>query len=171
MRHLLLTALLGAALGLGACGGGEDEEGPAGAGSDPLSVPEYRTLLKTECEKSEREARALGEPEAATPEAIADYFDEVADLTRRKQKEFEAVQPPAEFGDRHREGERLGRQVIDLLDQVVEALREDTDPERVFSALTARLNTALRRNNEIVDEIGVPGCKTDLLPTGQTAPS
>jgi hypothetical protein len=153
--------LIAAALGLAACGGGDDT----------LDAGEYRAELTAGCESSAREAAALPRPASEEPEALGAYFRTVVELTQAEQEDFEALRPPEEFAQLHDESARLGTETVELLDEIAGELEAGQEPEGVLSGLIPRLNEGVERSNEISEELDVPACVVEPIPDGpqQTA--
>ena len=183
MFRLIALALLLPALGLAACGGEDIEDerrgatatAPAGATTtaapEPLSVEEYRDELRRQCEESKEAAEELAAAAEPTPAGVADALTALNDLGREYQRDFEALTPPERFAAEHAASARLGRQTISLTDRVVRVLREGADLEEVFRELIPRVNETIERGNAFSEQIGVPECVQEPIPTGDTAQS
>ncbi len=181
-RHLAV-ALAAAALGLTACGEGEDDENavapttPAATTEtntperEALSLDAYRDELREQCETAEEQAERIPEPADPSPAALGAYFERAADFSRRYQEEFEALVPPEELADDHDAAVRLGEANLELLDEVSESLSDGGDPQRVLGELLPRLNAAIEESNAYAEQIDVEECVQDPIPLGPTQES
>lgn len=176
MRRLLTIALAGTALLAAGCGSDDDEdtagptptssaststaERPPSAGGGP-EVAEYRDTLRGQCEEIAEQVEGLEEPTAETPEALADYFDGLQDLSREQQREFEAVAPPEQFADGHENAVELGDDLLGLTDEFIADLRGGEDPAALLRELTPQIRDAAERSNAFYEQIGVPACQVD----------
>lgn len=171
MRGLTIACLAAALLAAG-CG---DDDGSAAttastatqAQTQPppttqggAAVEGYRAELREQRADIERQIERLGDPDAATPAALADYFDEIIELSREQQRDFEAVEAPRPFADRHREAVRLGQAVLRLTKRFATDLREGDDPAQLLESFGPKVRDAAQRSNEFY-EVGVPACRVD----------
>lgn len=176
MRRLITLACVATALLAAGCGDDEDSEGsattpaattqaqpPPGTqdGAGGRDVEAYRAELRGQCSDIKREIERLGEPDAETPSALGDFFEEILDLSREQQRDFESVEPPERFADRHRDAVRLGKEVLRLTKGFTEDLQDGRDPARLLEEFGPKVRTAAQRSNEFYEEVGVPACRVD----------
>lgn len=158
MRRLIIAALLGGAVALGACGGDDDAKN----GGERLSAARYRAQLTQLCEESEREAKQIGGVKGANASALADYFDKIATVQTRRREQFDALRPPAELQDEHTQIAPLLVEEIASIKQAATNFRTGSDPVSTYETFKASENRVLLRQIKLLDRIKVPGCRGEV---------
>lgn len=157
VRGLIIVALLGGALALAACGAtGKDRS---------LSPAAYRTQLARLCVDSAQEASRIGGVQGANGSALADYFDKVAAVAAGRQKQFEALRPPADLRDEQSQLTRALVNAVDVIKQAAAGFRSGADPVGTYQRFTSSYNGTLRRQNALVKKLKVPKCEAQLGPS------
>ena len=155
VRRLIIAALLGGAVALGACGGDDN-------GGSRLSAAQYRAQLTRLCEESEREATKIGGVKGANASALADYFDKIAAVQTRRRTQFEALRPPRELQDEHTQIAPLLVEEIASIKQAATNFRTGSDPVSTYETFKASENRVLSRQIKLLDKIKVPRCRGEV---------
>ena len=137
-RATLLPALAGAALMLGACGGGD-------SGGDRLSSAEYTKQATAICTSSEKKTNALKEP--TKPEEVKAFLQQGIDITQENLDKFKALNPPENLQDEHDAAVKAEQQALDKLQQIT----DDLKGEAADAATVQKAQPELERISKDVD--------------------
>jgi len=156
VRRLIIAALLGGAVALGACG----DDGDDGGGR--LSAAQYRAQLTRLCEESERQATQIGGVKGANASALADYFDKIAAVQTRRRAQFEALRPPRDLHDEHTRIAPLLVEEIASIKQAATSFRTGSDPVSTYETFKTSQNRVLLRQIKLLNKIKVPRCRGEV---------
>ena len=132
--------------------------GLAGCGDDELSPSDYRAKAKAICQDSARETQKIEQPTRITAAALADYFRRQVAISERNVKRFDDLRPPKDLADRHDRLVRLGREGIDRVHAVVDAIDEGEDPRVVLTGAQKDLSRIGEEQKAAARALGVPEC-------------
>lgn len=160
VRGLIIVALLGSALALGACGGGDGKG--AGEGRS-LPAAEYRAQLARLCVDSSRDAARIGGVQGANGSALAAFFDELAAVAARHEQQFESLRPPPGLRNEQSQLTRLLAEGVATIRQAAADFRSSDDLTGTYKEFATSYNRSLRQRNEVVKRLDVPKCQETEL--------
>ena len=146
-RRSLLGLAAGAALALGACGGG-----------DELSATEYRAEARRICTQADRASNRIRQPTRSTPAAIADFFRRRLAPAEQAVDGFDRLEPPEELEAAHAEQLRTTRAGIAEVKRLVARLERGDDPRQVLGGAQDRIRRLTRDADAAAKRLGVPEC-------------
>jgi hypothetical protein len=139
----------------------------AGCGGDEQSGGDYREDANDICRKAERGIEAL-----PTPSSIADierYLRKALEISKEYDREFKALEPPADLRAEHQRLMRVTRRGKRLIEGLVNDVAAG-DPRTL-----ARLQRALpeleriaRESNALAKRMDLPDCLNRLTPPGSS---
>ncbi len=169
LRTGIATGLACTALVTGAgCGGGE-ESGDGASSGGPLTTTEYRKQGNALCKDAVREVAAIPVPKS--PDAIADYLEEVFDTSLRLNDEFVALEPPEELRADHEQAVELSDEFEKTFDRIVERVRDASDPQAAVQREFRKLVPELEEVQKLNTRLGLEECNEIGPPSEQPAPS
>jgi hypothetical protein len=153
----LVTLVVTGAVGLAACGDGDEPTGPR------LSRAEYVAAVETRCDElgSSRDPVAIAQAANETGEVVRRAFATRARTLRELGGVLDGLVPPATLADdAERLAELLGRYAegLDELAAAVEPGQGVLDVLDANAALVQRLNDTASRASQTAADLGLLGC-------------
>ena len=156
-RGAIVFGVLCALTGCGGSDPGERSPPPA----DPAQA--YREAVNRQCLDASLDRDVQPTPGGSGSADLAAYLAASLRDARRSQRALEAIAPPPAVAEQHREGRRLGREAIALIERAQRSARGGEAPDRVLRRLEPPLNRRIEAGNRIAQEIGTPQCRQEPL--------
>jgi hypothetical protein len=147
MRLFGLTAAIGVAVLMTACGGG-------GGGNQTLSADEFRQQADAICAEYEGKINDLGSPSSL--DELPDFVDKVIPIIEEGNAKLADLDPPEELASDWDQAMELQDQNLDVAHDLQDAIH-DKDTAKVQELLT-KLNETDAQSNAIARKIGLEDC-------------
>jgi hypothetical protein len=147
MRLFRLTAAIGVAVLMAACGGG-------GGGDQALSADEFRQQADAICAEYEGRINDLGSP--GSLDELPDFVDKVIPIIEEGNAKLADLDPPEELAGDWNQAMDLQDQNLDVAHDLQDAIH-DKDTAKVQELLT-KLNETDAQSNAIARKIGLEDC-------------
>ena len=173
VRTASTTALACLALTTATGCGGDDGDGKGGgaspSGDGSLTAAEYRKQGNALCEDAVREVEAIPAPTSA--DNIADYLETVFDASEEVNDRFVELEPPEELRADHERAVELSLESEKTFDEVVERVRDASDPQAAVQREFRRLAPDLAQAEKLNSRLGLDECNETGPPSEQPEPS
>lgn len=138
--------------------------GAAGCGGDEQSESGYREEANAICEEAERKLEAL--PEPATTADLERYLRQAIEISKDSDREFRALEPPAELRAQHRRAIRLSRRGERLIETLLDELAAGEPSLKTLQRMLPELEDIGRESNALARRMKLPDCVTPLTAPG-----
>jgi hypothetical protein len=156
-RPLAALAVVGAAVAIAGCGGGDDSGGA-------LSADEFRTQADAICADANTRLEALDEPTGN--DQVLGFLQSGLAVQQEQLDKLKALEPPNDLAGTFNEA-------MDLLDQQTSEIQGATDrisggedPQTVVSDVSPKLDSISAQSDAKAKELGLTVCGTEDTATG-----